>query len=335
MAPRLRAVPEGPEPEAAPLSFESPLWLLLLLGIPLVVGAYVALQRRRATDAGRFANPALLPNVVDRSPGRLRHLPAAVFLVGLCALILGVARPHANVKVPRELATVVLAIDTSRSMAATDVKPTRLDAAKKAALDFVDKVPKRFRIGVVAFSSTARVVAPATAARAIPRQAIAQLRSGEGTAIGEAIIRSLQAGAAKEGSTVPVSILLISDGKQDGGGVTATRAARRAKNLRVPVFTVALGTADGIVEVRRTGGFVERIQVPPDPDTLRGIADTTGGTFFEAPDQEQLAAVYDELASRLGHRTKNEEITFAFGAGGALLMLAGGALSAALFRRLP
>jgi Ca-activated chloride channel family protein len=303
--------------------------------VPVVVGAYVSLQRRRATDAGRFASPALLPNVVDRSPGRLRHLPAAVFLAGLCALVVGVARPHANVKVPRELATVVLTVDTSRSMAATDVKPTRLDAAKKAALDFVGKVPKKFRIAVVAFSSSARVVSPPTATRSVPRQAISELRPGEGTALGEAIVRSLQAGGAKKGSTVPVTILLISDGKQEGGGISAVQAARRAKALRVPIFTVALGTPDGVVEVRRTGGFVERIQVPPDPDTLRGIANTTGGTFFEAPDQERLGAVYDDLASRLGHRTRNEEITFVFGAAGALLMLAGGALSTALFRRLP
>jgi Ca-activated chloride channel family protein len=317
------------------VSFQSPWWLLLLVAVPAVVLLYVALQRRREREAGTFANPDLMPNVVDRSPGRLRHLPAAVFLIGLVALIVGVARPHANLKVPRELATVVLAVDTSRSMAATDVKPSRLDAAKKSALDFVDKVPKKFRIGVVAFASTARVVSPATADRTVPRQAIAQMRPGEGTAIGEAIVRSLQAGGAKKGSTIPVTILLISDGKQEGGGVSAAQAARRAKALKVPIYTVALGTPNGVVEVRRTGGFIERIQVPPDPATLKAIANTTGGKFFEAPDQKQLGSVYDELASRLGHRTKNEEITFAFGGAGALLMLAGGALAAALFRRLP
>lgn len=318
------------------MSFESPLWLLALLGVPVVVSAYLLLHRRRAGDAARFASPALLPNVVEPPPAKLRHLPAAVLLIGLCALIVGVARPHAIVSVRRELATVVLAVDTSRSMAATDVEPTRLDAAKRAALTFVDRVPGKFRIGVVAFASTARVVGPATTTRAVARAAISNMRPGEGTALGEAVVRSLQAAGAKKGGTgPPVSILLISDGAQQGGNVSPQQAAQRALAAKVPVYTVVLGTDEGVVEVRHVGGFIERIRVPPSPDTLRQVATRTRGRFFEAADEQELERVYKDLASRLGHRDKRTEITFAFGAGGALLMLLGGGLSAALFRRVP
>lgn len=318
------------------MRFEAPLYLLALLAVPAAVAAYVLLQRSRAAAARRFTNLELMPNVVDRSPGRLRHLPAAVVLVGLCALLVGVARPHATISVRRELATVVLGIDSSRSMAATDVEPSRLEAAKAAAVAFLEEVPKRFRVGVVGFASVGRVVAPATTDRSIVQKAVAALRPGEGTALGEAIERALQIGRAGRGArTSPLSILIISDGAEMGGRVTAAQAAARARRLRVPVYTVVLGTDDGIVEVRRIGGFVERIRVPPSPETLRKVAETTRGRFFEAPDKAGLAAVYEELSSRLGRRKKETEITFLFGAGAAALLLAGGVLSAALFRRLP
>lgn len=324
------------------MSLESPFYLLGLLLVPAAVGAYLLMQRQRERGAATFTNPQLLPNVVDRSPGRLRHLPAAVFLIGLCALLFGVARPHAVVSVKRELATVVLAIDSSRSMAAADVKPSRLEAAKAAARLFIEKVPEKFRIGVVSFASTARVVSPATQNRTVTRAALRALRPGEGTALGDAIVRGLLVARSLPGvqrssgeDPPPASILLISDGADMGSDVTPGRAAARARAAGIPVYTVALGTPTGVVEVRQVGGYTVRVQVPPAPDTLRMVARTSRGRFFEAPNAEQLKAVYSELGSRLGSRTKREEITFAFAAGGALLMLTGGALSTALFRRLP
>jgi Ca-activated chloride channel homolog len=324
------------------MRFEAPINLLALLLVPAAIAAYVVLQRQRERGAAGFTNLQLLPNVIDRSPGRLRHLPAAVFLVGLCALLFGVARPQATVSVRRELATIVLAIDSSRSMAATDVRPSRLEAAKAAATLFIEKVPKKFRIGVVSFASVARVVAPATQNRAVARAALRQLRPGEGTALGDAIVRGIQVARARPGSArpasgdaPPASILLISDGADMGSDVPPPRAASRARAAGIPVYTVALGTPQGVVEVPRVGGYKVRIQVPPSPDTLRMVARVTRGRFFSAPSAEELNAVYADLGSRLGSRAKREEITFAFAAGGALLMLAGGALSAVLFRRLP
>jgi Ca-activated chloride channel family protein len=325
------------------MSLEAPFYLLGFLIVPAAAAAYLLLQRHRERGAKDFANPQLLPNVVDRSPGRLRHLPAVVFLVGLCALLFGVARPHAVVSVKRELATVVLAVDSSRSMAATDVKPSRLEAAKAAARLFVEKVPEKFRIGVVSFASTSRVVSPATQNRAIVRAALRALHPGEGTALGDAIVRgilvarSVPAGSKRTTGEdpPPASILLISDGADMGSDVSPGRAAARARAAGIPIYTVALGTPTGVVEVRQVGGYTIRVQVPPAPDTLRMVARTARGRFFEAPNAEQLKAVYNELGSRLGSRTKREEITFAFAAGGALLMLTGGALSTALFRRLP
>ncbi len=178
------------------MSLQSPLYLLTLLAVPPVIAGYVLFQRRRARTAGRFASLDLLPNVVERSPGWRRHLPPAIFLVALAALLVGMARPQAIVSVRREEATVVLAIDTSRSMAATDVAPTRLAAARSAAKRFLEGVPVKYRVGVVAFASQAQVVAPATRDREIVRAALDALRPGEGTALGDAIARATDVGRA-------------------------------------------------------------------------------------------------------------------------------------------
>ena len=321
------------------MTFEWPVALLALALLPLLAALYLLLDRRRARDAARFTSLALLPNVVARRPGRWRHLPAAVLLVALVALTVGVARPHADVSVPRHEATIVLAVDTSRSMDAKDVFPSRLKAAQAAARSFVDRVPASFRIGVVTFATTARVASPATDDRETVKAALDNARPGEGTAVGEAISIALrvirQAPADDPAQRPPASILLISDGAQTQGAVTPLAGARNARRAGVPVYTVALGTPNGVVEQPAIGGYTQRVRVPPDPGTLRAVARASGGRFFEAPDGERLQAVYDELGTRLGHETKEAEVTVAFaGIGGALLLI-GGALSTLLFRRLP
>jgi Ca-activated chloride channel homolog len=321
------------------VSFEWPIGLLALLVLPLAVAGYVAIDRRRAGDAARFATPALFPNVVSRAPGRLRHLPVAILLLGVAVLLTGFARPQATVSVAREEATVMLVLDVSRSMTATDVSPTRLAAAQSAARQFLGQVPDAFRVGVVTFTTRANIATPPTDDREVAAAALSQIRPGEGTALGEAIILSVQAAQAVRGERPderpPASILLISDGAQTQGRVSPARAAQRARAAGVPVYTVLVGTPEGVVERRLPGGYTERIRVPPDPTALRQVAGTSRGQFFQAADRERLSRVYKELGSRLGHRQKRAEITVAFAGVGMGLLLVAGAVSTLTLRRLP
>jgi Ca-activated chloride channel family protein len=320
------------------VSFEWPTALLGLVVVPALVALYVLGERRRRAAAARFASPALLPNVVDRAPGPLRFVPLAIFLAALTAMVVGVARPHAVVTVPREEATVVLAIDVSRSMNASDVQPTRLGAARNAAKAFLEQVPAKFRVGVVAFGTRATVSVPPTADRTLVRAALDALKPGEGTALGDAVVLGTQLGRrqrARDGAIPPTSILLISDGARDGGRASPQAAARRAKAMHVPVYTVVVGTRDGVVEDTLTGGFKRTIRVPPSPQTLQQLARATGGESFSATNDERLTKVYEDLGSRLGKRKQDREVTDAFAGGSAVLLLAGGALSAFLFRRVP
>ncbi len=318
------------------MSFERPIALLALVLIPLVIGLYYARERRRGRFSARWASPALLPNVIDRAPGKLRYLPIAILLVALTAMVVGVARPHAVVSVPREEATVVLAIDVSRSMKAEDVEPTRLEAAKQAGKAFVEKVPKKFRIGVVSFASRANSALPPTEDRNLVYDSLDSLKPGEGTAIGDAIALSAQLGReqlTEDGVRPPKAVLLISDGAPDGGTTQPRQAAQKAKELEVPIYTVLVGTEQGVVEEELPGGLRARIQVPPDPAVLELVAQVSGGEFFTATDDEDLKQVYEELGSRLGHRDKSREVSDVFAGGSAALLLVGGLLSAFWFRR--
>jgi Ca-activated chloride channel family protein len=319
------------------VSFTWPLALAALALVPLLVALYLDLDRRRVASQARFGNPDLLPNVIDRAPGRLRYLPPALLLVGLVAMIVGLARPHAMVNVPREEATVVLAIDVSRSMKATDVEPTRLDAARNAAKAFLAKVPEKYRVGVVSFATRASVGVPPTEDRALVNAALATLSPGEGTAIGDAVVLGATLGRTEEEAKekIPRSILLISDGAQDGGRIEPAAAIEEARKLGVPVHTVLVGTPDGVVEERLTGGYTRIVRVPTNPQTLEQVATGTGGEFFAALDAEELQVVYEDLGSRLGTRRESREITDVFSAGAVAFLLVGGALSAFLFRRVP
>ena len=221
------------------MTFEWPLALAGLAVVPVLVALYVLSERRRAQVAARFANPALLPNVVDRAPGPLRHVPLAILLAALTALLVGVARLHAKVTVRNEEATVVIAVDVSRSMAATDVPPTRLAAARAAAQTFLRQVPEKYRVAVVSFASRAVVAVPPTEDRALATEALASLRLGEGTVLGDAITASLQLVRRERG--MPTAILLISDGKNEGGRVPPAVAVRRARTMKVPVTPSSSG----------------------------------------------------------------------------------------------
>lgn len=321
------------------MRFDWPLALAALAVVPLAAAAYVLVDRRRGKRQARFAAPALMPNLVARAPGKLRHVPMAVLLAGIALLVTGFARPHATLTVTDEQATVILAVDISRSMTATDVQPTRLDAARAAADTFLATIPDTVRVGAVTFGTRANLVMPPTDDRDAVPAALDEVRPGEGTALSEAILLALRAIAAvlpEEGSDVPpASILLISDGAQTQGDVTPAQAARRARVAGVPIYTVVVGTPDGVVERELTGGYTERIRVPPEPATLQQIARASGGKHFAAVDAEQLKQVYQELGTRLAERDKDAEITVAFAGAGMILLLAAGALSAGILRRLP
>jgi Ca-activated chloride channel homolog len=291
-------------------------------------------DRRRVASQASFGNPDLLPNVVDRSPGQLRYLPPITLLVALVFLIVGVARPHATVNVKREEATIILAMDVSRSMKATDVQPTRLDAARVAAKTFLDQVPDKFQVGVVQFATRAAVGVAPTTDRSLVTTALDTLKPGEGTAIGDAVALSLRVGQpqGKNIQVPPRAVVLISDGAQDGGRIKPTDAAQQAKRQGVPVYTVLVGTPDGVVEEQLPGGLRRIIHVPPSPETLQQVASDSGGQFFTAPDSTQLSKVYEDLGSRLGTRNEDREITDVFGALAAGLLLVSGLTSAFLLR---
>ena len=320
------------------MTFTWPYVLFALVAVPVLVALYQVSEMRRKKAQAAFGNPALLPNVVDREPGRLRHLPPLVLLIGLMAMIVGVARPHAIVSVPREEATVVLAMDVSRSMKADDVDPTRLDAAREAARAFIHQVPEKFRIGVVSFATRAAVGVPPTEDRELVEKSLDTLKPGEGTAIGDAVSLSVRLGTDEvppDGVMSPRSVLLLSDGVQDGGRIQPQEASQEARERGVPIHTVLVGTPNGVVEETLTGGFRRLIQVPANGETLEMVSAATGGRHYTALDEEQLSAVYEELGSRLGEKQVEREVTDFFAGGAALLLLIGGSLSALLFRRVP
>ena len=319
------------------MSFDHPLVLVALFALPAAVVLWRVLDRRRTAQAAIFSTAALIPNLIAHRPGRRRIVPLALFLVALATLIVGAARPHAHVSVPRREATVVLAVDVSRSMTAQDVRPTRLAAARTAADAFLSKVPKEYSIAVIGFGTRAFVAVPPTTDRVLAHDALGSLAPSEGTAIGDAVALAVKIGQrhrGTDGTVPPTSVLLISDGARDGGKNSPLAAARKARAAHIPISTVLVGTAGGIVTNKLVGGYEEQIRVPPSPGTLEQIAKLSGGQFFRARTTAALTDVYKKLSTRIGHRTQNREITDFFGLGAAVLLLTGGALSAFWFRRL-
>lgn len=322
------------------MSFAWPMALLGLLLVPALAALAWAAEGRRRRDAERYGTPALVAASLPRVPGRRRFLPLAIALCALAVMLVGLARPHANLSVPRREATVMLALDTSRSMAATDVSPSRFAAARRAAEAFLEAVPSGYSVGIVSFSTSAQVVLRPTTDREQARAALRELRFGSGTAIGEAIARAVAAvrpdaaaGAPPSGAAVPATVLLLSDGAQTSEGLSPAAAATQARRLGVPVNTVALGTRDAVVTVPLPGGLEQQVTVPPDARTLRAVAERTGGRFYEAADAARLKEVYEELGSRLGRRDSRTEVTAAFAGGAAALLLLASGLSMLWSRR--
>ena len=367
------------------MNFLAPILLLGLLLVPVLVGLYLLVQRRRTRYAVRFTNLDLLANLAPKRPSWRRHVPAALYLVAIAFLVIGLARPTMVLAVPREDSTVILAIDISGSMKATDVAPTRLDAAKAAAHSFVKQLPAGIRVGIVSFASQPETLVEPTADHGKLDAAIDTLKPRDGTAMGDALMRVLDiaesikaedgtgsaatgsaatptpsagpsaapgASAAPDASASPapsasgaptdgpsgeplVAAILLSDGANSVGEADPLDAARRAASLNVPVYTIALGTPNGQVQVRDDNGQLVTLDVPPDTKTLAQIAEVTGATAFDAATATDLSAVYDNLQSRIGYTQETQEVTFAFAAVALVLVVAGAGLSAMWFGRLP
>ncbi|MEU1744989.1 VWA domain-containing protein [Micromonospora arida] len=317
--------------------WQSPLRLWLLLGVLALVVAYLVMQRRRSRYAVRFTNLRLLDRVAPERPAWRRHVPAGLFLAMLALLVVGFARPSAEVRVPRERATVMVAVDVSTSMLATDVEPDRLAAAKEAARRFVEGLPDEFNVGLVAFAGSAAVLVPPSTDRDALDEGIDRLAEGitgvQGTAIGEAIntslgaVKSLDSEAAKE--TPPARVILLSDGANTSG-MDPMEAATEAVKAEVPVHSISFGTPSGFVD---RGG--RPIQVPVDGQTLKAVAEETGGMFHEASTTDELRAVYDDIGSSVGYRTERQDISARFIGLGLVFAMGAAAGSMRWFSRLP
>jgi Ca-activated chloride channel homolog len=314
------------------MTFESPWFLLALLIVPLALLAYLAAQRRSLRYATRFTNLDVLATVMTGTSAVRRHLPAALLLLAASALILGLARPHRSVAVPREQATIMLVTDASASMDAVDVKPSRLAAAKESARSFTERVAEEIKLGLVTFDESATLVAPPSRDHDSVKDGIDATSSGAGTATGDGLATALEA-IRRDGSggrgRPPAAIVLLSDGKTTYGR-DPVEVAREAKRRGIPINTVALGTDEGVVQIG-----INTLSVPPDRETMKEIARVSGGRYSDAPDEDQLRSIYARLGSRLASETEQREVTAAFAGGGLLLLLAGGLLSLRWSGRLP
>lgn len=338
------------------MSFEAPELLVTLLVVPLAAVGYWLLQRRPPRYAVRYTNLEVLAGVAGRRRAWRRHVPAALMLAALAALGVSLARPTVTVKAPNERASVVLVVDTSGSMRASDVKPTRLAAAKHAMHSFIERAPSSLRVGIVSFSDEAQVVVPPTVDRAQLDQGIEVLGPGFGTALGDGIARAVDlaraaagrsgdgAGAGSSASTpgqlkdakgrALASILLLSDGAQTRGLLSPGQGAERAQAAGVPVYTIALGTDGGTI-LAGPPGQEQVIPVPPDRETLGAIAEYTGAESFDAESASALEKVYAGLGSRVGRENQQREVTAFFVAAGALLLAGAAGVALVGAPRLP
>jgi Ca-activated chloride channel homolog len=315
------------------MSFQSP-WLLLgLLAIPLLVGLYITSQQRRRAYAVRFTNLALLNQVMGKGPGLRRHLPAILFIAGVAGLLFSMARPQATIRVPKGQTSVMLAVDVSGSMAATDVQPTRIQAAIAAGRTLIDKLPGNAQVGLVIFNARAEVVAPLTTDKGSVKDALGSLVPGGGTAIGEAIQVAVAQLASIVDPNGPKSqnyarVILLTDGSSNTGMDNATAAANAAQ-ARIPVDTIGIGQRNSTTMVQ--GRVVDGV----DEEALQQISNATGGHYYYAADEGQLSKIYSDIGSRIGWVTTKLDLTVPLMALGTIILVAGGLFSLRWFRLLP
>jgi len=318
------------------MTFAAPLLLVALIVIPALVAWYVAEQRRRTRAAAAFAAPILAASVTPNRPGRRRHAPVIILAVALAALIVGAARPQRTVAVPVKSAAFMLANDVSDSMTATDVRPSRLQAAKRAALKFVSELPGEALVGQMSFARRPAVLQSPTTDHALTRSAIGQLApGGGGTAIGETIttaVRTLSGLHTAQNKRPPSAIVLLSDGASNVGPGPVL-AAHQARAAHIPIYTIALGTTRGMITHRSRGRTITNA-VPVSTAELSAIATASGGRAYTAADAASANAVYRQLATRLGHKHVRRDLNTLFAGGALVLLISAGGMSLGWFGRL-
>jgi len=316
------------------VSFATPAWLLGLALVPLALLAYEASRRRGSRYAVRFTAVPALKMAAGTVPAWRRHVPAALALAALAALVLALAKPQKTIAVPIERASIMLVTDHSRSMSATDVEPDRLSAAQRAARTFINQLPDQVRLGAVAFSDTPDAVqAPSSDHDDARRIVDGQVADGA-TATGAALEVAIDAlrNDKQNGKRPPSAIVLLSDGKTTVPP-DPVPVARTAGQLKIPIYTVALGTRDATVP--NPNPFGTPLLVAPDPETLRQIAQVSGGRAFTAEDSDSLKSIYKTLGSQLGTKKQQKQITASFAIGGLVLLLGAGMTSLRWAGRLP
>ena len=324
------------------MSFAAPIMLVFLVLVPVAAFAYLWIERRREEKAAQWARPDLVPNLVRRPSARLRHIPAILFLIGLTFLLLGIARPEAKLTTDKEGSTIVLAVDQSGSMAAKDIKPSRLLAARAAILGFLEKLPSKYRVALEVFTEHPYVTVPPTYDRVKVAEALPLKPLQQGTDIGDAVqtaatVAAKTVGVGKPGvSHPPATVVLISDGAQTVRGLEPRTAALAAKKLGVPVAAVLVGTPKGVVTQKlKVNGYPETktITVPNDPIDLQTIAKASGGRFYSATSAQQLLQIYKDLGSHQAHTKTKHEVTAAAVGIALAFIVAGVILSGIWFRR--
>lgn len=318
------------------MTFASPWMLAALAALPLLAVLYAWRLRRSPGGGEAFAAPHLIASVQPHRPGWRRHAPLAALLVALGVLIVAGARPQRSVAVPVEQASIVLATDVSGSMLATDVAPDRLTAAKRAALAFLDQVPAKVNVGIMAFNQTPTILQSPTTDRLAAKAAVESQEVSGGTATGEAVnaaLRALEATPATGDRRPPAAIILLSDGKSTRGA-DPVEAATAAGERKIPIYTVALGTDQGTITTDTPSGGTRVERVPPDPATLQAMAEASGGESFTVADASRLDQVYERLGSQLSRTTEKRQVTTWFAGGGLLMLLAAGGMSLRWFGRL-
>jgi Ca-activated chloride channel family protein len=313
------------------MTFEWAPALLGLLIMPILAALYIYAQRRRKQFVTRYSNLDTLKKIAPKQAGWRKHIPPILFLIGLTALLFALARPISLVSLPREQANVMLVIDASASMRVNDLQPTRLDAAKDAARGFVESLPPQLSVGVVSFNAKANVNAPLTRDRSAVISAINNLKTDNGTAIGDGLLLALNTArpstTLRSAQDAPTTFVLISDG-ESREGEPPLQVAPSVKQAGIVVHTVGIGQrgARVVFEGAQTVGL--------DETTLQQIARETGGRYFYAEETSQLRQIYRELSTQVGFVQERQEVTALFVAVGVAFLVVAAALSLLWFQRM-